>query len=81
MAENHREYIENYFKGKDLGVTITYDGQMHYFSTEALLEATLASSEEVHKFVDQKLRTGSKKSIQTLMESIAETILKENTGG
>lgn len=76
--ENHKEYIENFFKDKDLGVTIMYDEQMHYFSTEAILEAILASQPEVHKFVAQKLRVGSKKSIKKLMESIAETILKEN---
>lgn len=81
MKEDHREYIENYFKGKDLGVTIMYGGQMHYFPTEALLEATLASSEEVHKFVAKKLRLGSNKSIKTLMESIAETIIRENIAG
>lgn len=76
---NHKEYIENYMKDKDLGVTImTPDGDVHYFSTEALLEATLASEPEVHKFVAHKLQTGSKKSITHLMESIADTIYKEN---
>lgn len=78
MIQNHKEYIENYFKGKDLGTSIMFEGQIHYFTTEALLEATLASKPEVHKFVAQKLRVGSKKSIQHLMNSIAETILKEN---
>jgi hypothetical protein len=81
LVQNHKEYIENYFKGKDLGVSITFNGQMHYFSTEALLEATLSSQPEVHKFVAQKLQVGSKKSIKYLMESIAETILKENMAG
>jgi len=78
MLDDNKEYIKQYFQGKDLGVNISYQGQTHYFPSESLLEATLASPPEVHKFVVQKLKTGSKKSVKHLMESIAETLLKEN---
>lgn len=81
MTQTDKEYIENYFKDKDLGVSIMHDDTFHYFSTDVLLMATLASSPEVHKFVAQKLRLGSKKTIQKLMESIGETIIKENMAG
>lgn len=81
MIKNPKEYIENYFQGKDLGVSIIFNGQMHYFSTEALLEATLSSEPEVHKFIAEKLQLGSRKTIKNLMESIAETIVKEHMAG
>lgn len=77
---NNKEYIQRYFEGKDLGTSISYQGKNHYFSQEMLLEATLSSPPEVHQFVVRILKTGTKKSIQQLMESIAETIVKEHTG-
>ncbi len=75
------DYIKDYFKNKDLGVSVIYNGQSHYFTKESLLDATLASDPSVHQFVAKKLQVGSKASVKRLMESIAETILKESKIG
>lgn len=79
--KNDKAYIESYFKGKDLGVNFLFNGQLHYFPGEALLEATLESPPKVHAFVAPKLQVGSKKFVHHLMESIVENILKENMSG